>query len=193
MGERLHTEWSKGGRALAWGLILLLLTSCAPSFVKPTGERRGVFPYAAFGSFLVKSTKGTHRGMWEIKAWSPNHYRLTLYSSVGTLIGCTEVQEDHHTPCKRGIKDLANTKAWNSLPRELFLKLPLLLSGDLQRKEGKETLTVKGQGGTMKVKMLQREDEPFPHPLFVEVELLPKGSTSSPTTMRIQVEEISKK
>ncbi len=188
MGKGVHSAGSKRGGALALGLALLTLTACAPSFVKPVGERAGVFPYSAFGSFLVKGPKGSHRGMWEITAFTGTHYRLTLYSSVGTLLGCTEVEGEKHRPCKEGLKDLGNTKVWNSMPRELFLKLPELLSGDIQADHGELTLHT-STGATMKVKMIQMEEEPFPHPIFIKVRIS-RGRTV--LAMRIQVEEITR-
>lgn len=188
MGTGVHSERRKRGRALAFGLALLTLTACAPSFVRPSGERASVFPYSAFGNFLVKGSKGSNRGMWEISAFTGSHYRLTLYSSVGTLIGCTEVEGKGHRPCKRGMKDLANTKAWHSLPRELFSKLPELLSGDLPTEEGELTLHTTS-GTTMKIRMFQRAEEPFPHPIFIRVRV---SRGNAELFMRIQVEEVSR-
>ncbi len=194
MGDRVYRERSRKGRGIAWGLTLLLLTACAPSFVKPQGERRVIFPYTAFGSFLVRDSKSSHRGMWEVSARGEREYRLTLYSSVGTLIGCTKVTNDHHLPCKAGMKDLGDTKAWKSLPRELFSRLPALLSGEAgpgAEKGGELTVTTPNNV-MMKIKMLQYEDEPFSHPIFIEVRLEKKGCKDCRAYMRIQVEEIER-
>ena len=194
MGERVYPERGKRGWCVAWGVALLLLTACAPSFVKPHRETSRIFPYTAFGTFLVKGERGRHRGMWEVKAWDSKHYRLTLYSSVGTLIGCTEVNESLHHPCSKGTKDLGDTKVWKSLPRELFSKLPLLLSGDLQPQGGGEDGFVIEVGkALMRIRMLQYEDQPFPHPIFIQVRFFNKVDSKEILFMRIQVEEVTRK
>ncbi len=193
MGKEFHFERSRICRAFIFGLILLALASCSPSFVKPVGERIGVFPYTAFGTFMVKGPKGTHRGMWEIKAASGSNYRLTLYSSVGTLLGCTKVNGNSHAPCRKGMKDLGDTKAWQFLPKELFLKLPFLLSGEIGDSRGDSPLILENESGAvMKVRMLQREDEPFPHPIFLNVAINKRDCSECSLFLRIQVEEISK-
>jgi hypothetical protein len=173
-------------------LIFLLLTACSTPFVKPAGEREAIFPYTAFGTFTLKSSKGTHRGMWEIRATSSSSYRLSLYSAVGTLIGCTQVAGEIHSPCKKGMKDLGNTKEWDTLPKELLLKLPSILSGDIGRKgEGEETTIVSRNGEVMRIEMLQQEDQPFPHPLFINVKMSRTDCPKCNLALRIQVEEIS--
>jgi hypothetical protein len=194
VGKIVHSERSQRGRAIACGLALITLTACAPSFVKPTENRGTVFPYAAFGTFLIKDSKGNHRGMWEVRAWNGEYYRITIYSSVGTLLGCTVVEEDHHNPCRKGMKDLGDTRAWNNLPRELFFNLPSLLSGEFSEgsnDNGIFTIKIK-EKEVMHVEMLQYEDEPFPHPMFIKVKIVRGSCASCTLAIRIQVEEISK-
>ena len=83
--------------------------------------------YRAVGSFHYKTLQKSFRGMWDLLCKDQDHYRLAIYSSLGTLEGCLAFNQGHFTSC--GGSQVSPDRIFQFLPPSLLARLPQLLLG----------------------------------------------------------------
>ncbi len=105
------------------------MVGCAVSPTHPPVEKPVPEAFQAFGSFhLVEGEKGL-RGMWQLVCNNRESYRLVLYSSLGTLAACLDVEQGHPRSCKPNIK---GPEMLGDFPQYILSILPKLIWGRVE-------------------------------------------------------------
>ncbi len=126
-------------------------------------------------------------GMWAMEYHGDENYRLSLYSSIGTLEACLSFDHGNLRACKEGLR---GPEALNALPLELLEDLPRVLLGRIEGhlvtrdKVGRtqEALFVTDRGVWRLSFRYYLEEEGFPYPTLVSV-------AGERVSLRIRIQE----
>ncbi len=83
--------------------------------------------YRAVGSFHYETPRESFRGMWDLLCRDQEHYRLAIYSNLGTLEGCLAFDGKAFTSC--GGNPSAPNQVLGFLPAYILARLPQILLG----------------------------------------------------------------
>jgi len=102
------------------------MVGCAVAPSHPPVETTMPDVFQAFGSFHLVERENSLRGMWQLIYKNGTPYRLVLYSSLGTLAACVDVEKGRPHSCKPGIE---GGELLEEFPHRILEILPRLIWG----------------------------------------------------------------